>query len=312
MSGNKLHDDGARQIAELISDSAMVRSLNISHNKFTQVGLQEICSALAEEGCQVTFLDITHNKIPDPQLKMLMGMLYMNDKIQDIRYTLKQEKNKDRRDKFQELKNEFEQYEDPTIEEAKEHFLSVMADDHHPEIKCWHKIVFPVWIWKTFIHAKHEAFRFKYDSESLKLVEKEWMPTVGIVMYTLTFFYFGMMFGFPAIFIKGECGVGLDAWVFYLYIVQAVLTALCEGILVKFIEKTIHKKSILKFNRWHFVELIMGQIARLDTFLDACFLVMLYQCEMWNLVIPVSIFILLMLTYPMIQIFRLCRVNSDL
>mmetsp|Transcript_40163 Transcript_40163/g.52632 ORF Transcript_40163/g.52632 Transcript_40163/m.52632 type:complete len:95 (-) Transcript_40163:1286-1570(-) len=94
-----------------------------------------------------------------------------------------------------------------------------MADDHHPEIKCWHKVVFPVWIWKTFIHAKHEAFRFKYDSESLKLIEKEWMPTVGIVMYTLTIVYFGMMFGFPALFIDGECGVGLENWVFYLYIV---------------------------------------------------------------------------------------------
>ena len=33
---------------------------------------------------------------------------------------------------------------------------------------------------------------------------------------------------------------------------------------------------------------------------------------MWNLVFPVSIFILLMLSYPLMQIFRLCRVNKDL
>ena len=138
------------------------------------------------------------------------------------------------------------------------------------------------------------------------------MPSVGCVMYLLTFLYFGMMFGFPAIFIDGECGEGLSSWVFYLYIVQAVATAIAEGLIVKLIEEKVHKKSILKFNRWHFVELIMGQIARLDTFLDACFLVMLIQCDMWNLVIPVSIFIVLMLSYPMVQIFRLCRVNKDL
>mmetsp|Transcript_13573 Transcript_13573/g.16238 ORF Transcript_13573/g.16238 Transcript_13573/m.16238 type:complete len:82 (-) Transcript_13573:1830-2075(-) len=39
MSGNKLNDDGARQIAELLGDSAEVKSLNISHNKLTQDGL---------------------------------------------------------------------------------------------------------------------------------------------------------------------------------------------------------------------------------------------------------------------------------
>ena len=102
-----------------------------------------------------------------------MGMLYMNEKISHIKYTLQEETNIKRRNKFNQLVHEFEQYEDPTIDEAKEHFLSVMADDHHPEIRCWHRVVFPVWIWKTFIHAKHEAFRFKYDSESLKLVERD-------------------------------------------------------------------------------------------------------------------------------------------
>ena len=72
---------------------------------------------------------------------------------------------------------QFEDEENPGkqhSEEAVEKFLTeAMADEHHDhvEIKCWQYIVFPVWIWKTFIHAKHEAFRFKYDSMSLKAVE---------------------------------------------------------------------------------------------------------------------------------------------
>ena len=45
------------------------------------------------------------------------------------------------------------------------------------------------------------------------------MPIVGFVMYLLTFLYFGMLFGFPAIFVNNECGVGLSSWVFYVYIV---------------------------------------------------------------------------------------------
>jgi len=48
----------------------------------------------------VTSLDISYNKIPDRQLKMLMGMLYMNDKIQVIKYTLYEEKNIERLNKF--------------------------------------------------------------------------------------------------------------------------------------------------------------------------------------------------------------------
>ena len=57
------------------------------------------------------------------------------------------------------------------VDAAKNHIREIMIDEDHFEIKCWHKVCFPVWIWKTFIHAKHEAFRFKYDSESLKHVE---------------------------------------------------------------------------------------------------------------------------------------------
>jgi hypothetical protein len=44
------------------------------------------------------------------------------------------------------------------------------------------------------------------------------MRSIGNAMYVLTFIYFGMMFGLPALFIEGECGAGIDSWVYYLYI----------------------------------------------------------------------------------------------
>ena len=90
------------------------------------------------------------------------------------------------------------------------------------------------------------------------------------------------------------------------------MTAFYEVCAVLRIEKRIKKKSILSFNRWHVVELFMGQLARLDTFLDACFVVMLIQCKLWNLVVPVLCFIVLMMSYPMVQIFRLLKVDKSL
>ena len=71
------------------------------------------------------------------------------------------------------MRKKFEDKENPQDPKAMANFLAEAADDeeHEVEIKCWHYIVFPVWIWKTFIHAKHEAFRFKYFCDSIKEVE---------------------------------------------------------------------------------------------------------------------------------------------
>lgn len=126
------------------------------------------------------------------------------------------------------------------------------------EIKCWHRIIFPIWIWKTFIHAKHEAFRFKFDADKLMDVEAKSMKAVGIAMYVLTFTYFTMMFLLPSLFIEGECGAGIDNWVYYLYGTQALITSIYEVASVKIIERRISMEDILSFNRWHVVELIMG------------------------------------------------------
>lgn len=88
MSNNNLDDAGALQLADLLEEKDTIEKLDISGNKLTQVGLQIICSALASDKSKIKELDISKNNIPDANLKMLMGMLYENDKITEIKYTL--------------------------------------------------------------------------------------------------------------------------------------------------------------------------------------------------------------------------------
>ena len=84
------------------------------------------------------------------------------------------------------------------------------------------------------------------------------MKGIGYAMYILTLIYFGTMFGLPSIYINEECGAGVGVWIYYLYGAQGLLTGCYEVWAVKRIEKRIQKKSILSFNRWHVVELVMG------------------------------------------------------
>ena len=46
----------------------------------------------------------------------------------------------------------------------------------------------------------------------------------------------------------------------------------------------MNNKEILDFNLWHGTELVMGQVAHFDTYLDMCFLSLVLKCEMWGLV----------------------------
>jgi len=55
----------------------------------------------------------------------------------------------------------------------------------------------------------------------------------------------------------------------------------------------------------------MGQVARFDTYLDVCFLSLLWQCQVWNLVIPVGVFIIIYITYPLYSMLVLKRWHKD-
>lgn len=176
-----------------------------------------ICSALSKDTVNVEDIDISENRIEEPSLKMLMGTLVLSRTLVNIKYKLTDPHSKQRLDKFNERREKYEAEEDPVLKMAIQEEMLTPEEKHHVEIKCWHRILFPVWIWKTFIHAKHEAFRFKFDADKLSDVENKSMKTMGIFMITLTVIYYVMVYFLPAIFINGECGAGFDNWVFYLY-----------------------------------------------------------------------------------------------
>ena len=50
-------------------------------------GLQQICSSLALNK-SVKMLDIQRNEIPDESLKMLLALLFKNETILEIKYSL--------------------------------------------------------------------------------------------------------------------------------------------------------------------------------------------------------------------------------
>lgn len=62
---------------------------------------------------------------------------------------------------------QFEQLKQKPIDQIEDQLLT----HHEVSYKLWEKIVFPVYLWKSLIHAKHEAFRFKYVTS--KLLELE-------------------------------------------------------------------------------------------------------------------------------------------
>lgn len=56
----------------------------------------------------------------------------------------------------------------------------------------------------------------------------------------------------------------------------------------------------------------MGQVARVDFYTDICFIVLLTECTVIEMMIPTMISISLMLTYPIYKIFRLLKLDTDL
>ena len=134
----------------------------------------------------------------------------------------------------------------------------VLYGHQEHKIALWQKIVFPIWIWKVFIHAKHEAFEFKYDPESMKDLEEKHMKPIGIYLYFFTVIYYAIMFICPFVFVHHECAVGLSHHALWIYGIYAIITAIWEVYTVLKIQRMIHKKEILQFNKWHAMELIMG------------------------------------------------------
>eukprot|EP00351_Strombidinopsis_sp_SopsisLIS2011_P005818 CAMPEP_0116873898 /NCGR_PEP_ID=MMETSP0463-20121206/5234_1 /TAXON_ID=181622 /ORGANISM="Strombidinopsis sp, Strain SopsisLIS2011" /LENGTH=139 /DNA_ID=CAMNT_0004516751 /DNA_START=707 /DNA_END=1126 /DNA_ORIENTATION=+ len=137
------------------------------------------------------------------------------------------------------------------------------------------------------IHAKHEAFRFKFEPKATIALEKEISKGQGYVLYANAIIYYIIMFVCPVTFVY-PCGEGINPVSHIIYASYAFFNGIFEIATAIHIKKKLQKAlaqdeandrdtidDILSFNRWHVVEFFMGQIARFDTYLDVCFLTLL-------------------------------------
>ena len=136
------------------------------------------------------------------------------------------------------------------------------------------------------------------------------MDGMTFLVYLNSFIYYIIMFVCPIMFVE-ECGGGLNLTSHEIYGVYSLVTIIAEVALVLRIQRRIQNKNILKLNKWHIVELLMGQIARFDTYLDVCFFTLLYQCEEWELASPIGSLIILYILYPLYNLYRLLRLQKS-
>ena len=146
-------------------------------------------------------------------------MLYRNNTIQVIKYSVSNEINIERIKQFEELR-------DNPPEIIEDHM-----EKEHLTLTCRQKACLPFWCWKSFIHDKHEAFRFKYDTKALLIVEDELMDRLEKWLYVNSFIYYIIMFICPLLFMM-ECGGGIYIASHIIYGVFALYSVLFEVITV--------------------------------------------------------------------------------
>ena len=258
------------------------------------------------------YLDIIGNYVPDKHLKMLLVLMYKNRNIKEIKYTLIDDQNNQRK---------LEYLHKVEVEGMDPHLAAEsMHGHHHEHYKCWeYALVFP-WLWKSFIHAKHEAFAFKYDPEVMRLIETHEMKPVKVMMYFWSIMYYIILFILPFVFKQDYCGGLFYDELFLVYGTYAVLNAAWEVYIVLRIQteiRTAYKnkqaaKKLLDFNRWHVVELFMGQIARLDTFMDFLFIVIIISCPELKVWLYISSFYMVSnLIFPIFMLFKMARMRKN-
>ena len=87
-------------MSEILSNHKNVKRVILSNNNIGREGLGIICSALANKECKVEFLDISNNNFEDKQLKALLALLYKNDSLIEIKYSMQNEVNNQRLNHF--------------------------------------------------------------------------------------------------------------------------------------------------------------------------------------------------------------------
>ena len=134
------------------------------------------------------------------------------------------------------------------------------------------------------------------------------------MMYFWSFIYYIILFVMPFVFKQQYCGGLFYKELFLLYGTYAILNSLWEVFVVLRLQRQIRKKSqdpflarkLLDFNRWHVIELFMGQIARADTFMDFLFIVIIKDCSNLKIWLYISSFFMIAnLIFPIFMLLKM-------
>ena len=98
---------------------------------------------------------------------------------------------------------------------------------HNQNVPLWQKIIFPIWCFKILMDYKHEAFRFKYDTDSLLYIENYTMKWLGPVLFANGFLYYVMVIAPPLVFID-ECETGIGFGSHYVFVAYLVMNIILE------------------------------------------------------------------------------------
>lgn len=133
------------------------------------------------------------------------------------------------------------------------------------------------------------------------------MPSIKSQLYLWSVVYYTIMFVLPQFAIIHDCGKTFNVWLFYTYGAYLILQAVWEVYSVLKIQNYLQDKALLHFNKWHFVELFMGAIARTDTFLDILFVILILNCasefRLW--VSICTTFAITNLIFPLVMLLHL-------
>lgn len=295
--------EACKQICEMIDKNDTIRKLALRDCQLNAKGLALIADALTKKNNEnLCHLDIQNNPIDDPQLKILFGLLQNNESLDRVDYSLYDEANIKKLEDFKKFHEEGLDLNTISMRISKAH-------SHHHRTPLWQKIIFPIALVKHLIHAKHEAFRFKYDTHAISEIESKLMPSIKRQLYFWSVVYYVIVFALPFVFKQQACYKTFYPELFYIYIAYIVLCALWEIYTVLKIQKTVKNAKILKFNSWHFVELLMGIVARTDTFLDILFVLLIGFCPEDYLIwlCLTGFFAILNLLFPLYMLVRLLR-----
>ena len=137
------------------------------------------------------------------------------------------------------------------------------------------------------------------------------MPRIKRHLYYWSIMYYLIVLVIPYVAISSECGKTYDPWLYYVYAAYITLSGIWEVWQVLEIQRVAANKRILFFNSWHFVELLMGSIARTDTFLDILFLHLIMNC--WEDFLPYCIssltFAVFNIIFPLVMLLRLLKTD---